>query len=218
MRRSSLAVIGLLLAGATPAPAQDPVVDFAAEIWPILESRCIKCHHAPHRLASGRMKRPKGRVRLDSVEAIRASKRGTLIVPGEPGNSLILDLISLPGDHDDRMPPATQGAPLSEVDVARIKQWIAQGARFGSWKSAAKITADSTGVGSGPQPSKTQPPITALVLGYDSLCWGIHPTTTTPHYGPVCNNRRQSIMLALRCCMLRWCSALVSPVEGGYWA
>lgn len=167
MRLSSLAVLGLLLAGATAAPAQDPVVDFATEIWPILKSRCIKCHHAPHRLANGRMKRPKGRVRLDSVEAIRASKRGTLIVPGEPGNSLILDVISLPGDHDDRMPPATQGAPLSGVDVVRIKQWIAQGARFGSWKGAAKSTAESRGVGSGPQPSKTQPPITALVFSPD---------------------------------------------------
>ncbi len=95
MRRPVLVVLGLLLAGAVPA--QDPVVDFAAEIWPILERRCMKCHHAPHRLANGRMKRPKGRVRLDSVEAIRASKRGTLIVPGKPDDSLLLDAISLPG-------------------------------------------------------------------------------------------------------------------------
>ena len=167
MRPSTLAVLGLLLSGATSAAAQDQAVDFAAEIWPVLESRCIECHHAPHRLADGRRKRPKGRVRLDSVEAIRASKRGELIVPGDPDGSLMLDVISLPGDHDDRMPPATQGAPLSEVDVARVRQWIAQGARFGSWKSAAKSTAESSGVGSGPQPSKTQPPIAALVFTPD---------------------------------------------------
>ncbi len=165
MRRPVLVVLGLLLAGAVPA--QDPVVDFAAEIWPILKRHCIKCHHAPHRLANGRMKRPKGRVRLDSVEAIRASKRGTLIVPGKPGDSLLLDAISLSGDHDDRMPPATQGGPLSAVDVAHIKRWIVQGARFGSWKGAAKSAADSGGVGSDTQLSKTQPPITALVFSPD---------------------------------------------------
>jgi hypothetical protein len=167
MRRPVLVVLGLLLAGAAPTPAQGPAVDFAAEIWPILERRCIKCHQAPYRLANGRMKRPKGRVRLDSVEAIRASKRGTLIVAGKPGDSLLLDAISLPHDHDDRMPPATEGAPLSTVEVTRIKQWIAQGVRFGSWKGAAKSAADSGGVGSDAASSKTQPPITALVFSPD---------------------------------------------------
>ncbi|MAB78601.1 MAG: hypothetical protein CMJ89_04525 [Planctomycetes bacterium] len=166
MRHSTLGVL-VLLAGATSAPAQDPDVDFAAEIWPVLESRCIGCHHAPHLRADGSLKRPKGRVRLDSVEAIRASKRGKLIVPGDPDGSLMFETISLPADHDDRMPPADQGAPLSEVEVTRIKQWIAEGAHFGSWESAAKGTAESIGVGSGARPSKTQPPITALVFTPD---------------------------------------------------
>ena len=153
----------LLLACATTAPAQDPTIDFATEIWPILESRCIECHHAPRRLANGRMKRPKGRVRFDSVESIRASKRGKLIVPGDPDNSIILNAISLPRDHDDRMPPATQGDPVSEVDVARIQQWITQGARFGGWESAGK-NPESSGVESGSERGKAQPPITALVF------------------------------------------------------
>ncbi len=172
MRPSTLAGLVLFLAGASPATAQDSAVDFVTEILPILESRCIECHHAPHRLASGRMKRPKGRVRFDSVAAIRASKRGNLIVPGNPDDSLILDVISLSGDHDDRMPPATEGAPLSEVEVARIKRWISQGARFGSWNNTAKSTtqssgAESSGIGSTPQPSNAQPPITALVFTPD---------------------------------------------------
>jgi WD40 repeat protein len=163
MGRSTLAVLVPLLAGATSAAAQDPALDFATEIWPVLESRCLACHDAPQRLADGSQKRPKGRVRLDSVEAIRASKRGKLIVPGDPEGSLMLDMISLPADHDDRMPPADQGAPLSEVEVARIEQWIAEGAHFGSWKG----TAESRGVGPDVQASKTQPPITALAFTPD---------------------------------------------------
>lgn len=166
MRPATLAVLGLL-AHATTAWAQEPGVDFATEIWPILERRCIACHGAPRRLASGRMKRPKGRVRFDSVEAIRASKRGNLVVPGGPGKSLMLRAISLPADHDDRMPPATQGAPLREVEVARIKRWIAQGARFGGWKRGKKSAAESSGIGRGARPRETRPPITALVFTPD---------------------------------------------------
>ena len=127
MRPSVLTALVLLLAGTASASAQHPTVDFVTEILPILESRCIECHQAPRRLANGRMKRPKGRVRFDSVEAIRASKRGNLIVPGKPDESIALDVISLPADHDDRMPPASKGALVSEVDVERIKRWISQG-------------------------------------------------------------------------------------------
>ncbi|MAB88858.1 MAG: hypothetical protein CMJ90_05310 [Planctomycetes bacterium] len=167
MRPSTLVGLALVLAASAAAPAQDPAVNFVSDIWPVLESRCTKCHHAPHRLADGRMKRPKGRVRLDSVEAIRASKRGKLIVPGDPDGSLLLDVISLPGDHDDRMPPAAEGAPLSQAEIARIKQWITQGAPFGSWTGATKNTDESKGVESDAQANKTQPPITALAFTPD---------------------------------------------------
>jgi len=78
-----LPVLVLLFASVTSAPAQEPAVDFASEIWPVLESRCIGCHHAPRLRADGGVKRPKGRVRLVSVEAMRASKRGKLVVPGD---------------------------------------------------------------------------------------------------------------------------------------
>jgi WD40 repeat protein len=167
MRPSVLTALVLLLAGTASASAQHPTVDFVTEILPILESRCIECHQAPRRLANGRMKRPKGRVRFDSVEAIRASKRGNLIVPGKPDESIALDVISLPADHDDRMPPASKGALLSEVDVERIKRWISQGARFGNWTNVVKIPATSNGVESISPPSKALPPITALAFTPD---------------------------------------------------
>jgi len=163
MGRSTLAALVLLLASATSAAAQGPAVDFATEVWPILEARCLACHDAPQRLADGSLKRPKGRVRLDSLEAIRTSKRGKLVVPGDPDGSLLLELVSLPADHDDRMPPADQGAPLSKAEVARIEQWIAEGAHFGGWSGSDA----SAGPGADVQASKTQPPITALVFTPD---------------------------------------------------
>ena len=167
MRLSTCAGVALVLAATASAAAQGPAVDFAADIWPVIESRCIECHDAPRRLANGRMKRPKGRVRLDSVEAIRASKRGKLIVPGDPDASRLFDVISLPPDHDDRMPPAAQGAPLSQAEIARVKQWITEGARFGSWTSAAKESDDPSAVEPGAAAGKTQPPITALAFAPD---------------------------------------------------
>ena len=167
MRTSLLTAPALLVAGTACASAQDPTVDFVTEILPILESRCIECHQAPRRLENGRMKRPKGRVRLDSMEAIRASKRGELIVPGKPDASIVLDVISLAADHDDIMPPTSKGPPLSNTEIDNIRQWIRQGASFGNWTSAQETSANASGAAAVSQPNKVLPPITALAFTPD---------------------------------------------------
>ena len=167
MRTSLLTAFALLVAGTASASAQDPTVNFVTEILPILESRCIECHQAPRRLENGRMKRPKGRVRLDSMEAIRASKRGELIVPGKPDASIVLDVISLAADHDDIMPPTSKGPPLSNTEIDNIRQWIRQGASFGNWTSAQETSANASGAAAVSQPNKVLPPITALAFTPD---------------------------------------------------
>ena len=51
------------------ASAQDGAVDFEKQILPILKTSCFKCHEKEHE-DNGKIKKPKGGLRLDSAAAI----------------------------------------------------------------------------------------------------------------------------------------------------
>jgi len=117
-------------------------VDFGKQIWPILEKRCLECHSTAKAGPDGRMKKPKGGIVLDSKDGILASKGGNLAVAKKPDDSRIYKAITLPADDEDRMPPAKKGEPLTKQQTDLIKQWIDQGAEFGTWTGKAKEAAD----------------------------------------------------------------------------
>lgn len=133
-------------APATEKPAADKTaaskVDFEKQVWPILEKSCVKCHSSPTTDASGKAKKPKGGVILDSKDGITASKKGALVVAKKSADSKMVHSITLPADDEDRMPPAKEGDPLSKEQIDLIKSWIDQGAEFGTWtgKKAEKAT------------------------------------------------------------------------------
>lgn len=92
---------------------------FMATVDPILESKCYGCHNA---------KKAKGGLILTSLESIReGGKNGPLWVANDASNSLIVERLLLPLDHDDHMPPKDK-AQLSEEELAFISLWIDQGA------------------------------------------------------------------------------------------
>ena len=168
----------LLTIVTAPLAAQSAAsVDFAKQVFPILEKNCIECHRATYVDKNGRRQRPKGRVMLDTLANIRKSKRGKLFVAEQPDESLVMETIDLPADDEDRMPPPKKGPPLSKYQVNLIKRWIEQGADYGTWtgeetqparggksaKPAAKTRSDSK-----PQsvPKKTGPsPVVILSKG-----------------------------------------------------
>ena len=93
--------------------------------------------------SSGRTKKPKGGLRLDTVEWIT---KGYLndddetvksVVPGKPEKSPIYTSSALPPDHDDIMPP--KGDTLTKAELTALKQWILQGAKFGGFKAPAYV-------------------------------------------------------------------------------
>lgn len=101
-------------------------VDFAKEILPILEDRCIKCHGP---------EKQKGKLRLDTREfAIKH-----VITPGDADGSELVERIILPADDEDVMPPEGKGDRLSEKEVALVKRWINEGAE---WAVAAAVVAE----------------------------------------------------------------------------
>lgn len=98
--------------------------DFEREVLPVLYHHCFACH-------SEKQAKPKGGLRLDSAEAIRA---GEVLAPGKPDESPLLTRALLPPEDEDVMPPLKGGAqPLSEPEREVLRRWIAAGADFGGW-------------------------------------------------------------------------------------
>ena len=108
---------------ANAATAQSEI-DFGRDIQPILARRCFACH-GPDKAEAG--------LRLNRREAAVAplDSGAFAVVPGKPDESEMLRRIGST-DADERMPPGDR--PLSQQQVALIRQWIADGAQWrGHW-------------------------------------------------------------------------------------
>jgi hypothetical protein len=98
---------------------------FDTKVWPILESRCAKCHLNGSR---------KGGLRLDSRDLILAGgDTGPAAVAHNSGKSLIIDRITTT-DSDDLMPKKGPPLPKAEIDV--LREWIDRGLPWGKSTTA----------------------------------------------------------------------------------
>src|SRR5262245_35465691 len=93
-----------------------PGPDYAREIRPIFEARCVRCH-GPSLQQS--------QLRLDSRgAALKGGLSGAVIVPGKSQDSLLVQ--RLLGKLSPRMP--FEGPPLEADEIARVRAWIDAGA------------------------------------------------------------------------------------------
>lgn len=120
MKNLQLFLIVLPLLGAPSAAAAE--ISYNDDVRPILSNKCFKCHgFDPATRKSG--------LRLDTFEGATQGPGGVgAIIPGKPDDSEVMARI-LTTDPDDHMPP--KGESLSDAEVATLKQWIAQGAKYG---------------------------------------------------------------------------------------
>ncbi len=117
--------------------AEDPV-SFEKSILPILESKCIQCHATEHKDDTGRVKKPKAGLVMDTAEGLTKGGKNTkekVIVAGKPDESEFLRVVNLPASDDESMPPEGKADPLTDEEKALVKKWITEGARFGDWKA-----------------------------------------------------------------------------------
>jgi mono/diheme cytochrome c family protein len=130
---------GFLLFLASLASAQEkqddpkgmPPVSLIRDIAPILVQKCIACHGP---------EKTKGGYQLHTFElALKpGDSKHQAITPGEPEQSELYRRIST-DDEDDRMPQKDQ--PLTKTQIALIRRWIKEGARFDSPdRKAALVT------------------------------------------------------------------------------
>ena len=99
----------------TEAPAEDPAgeISFANDVFPILDSRCITCHGGDR--IEGEL------VMLSFDELMAGSENGLVIIPGDPENSTLVDLVS-----SQKMPK--RGPKLTPPQVQLITDWVTVGA------------------------------------------------------------------------------------------
>lgn len=119
MRRCLCSLMGLLAFVETSARAQSPI-DFNRDVRPILSDKCFFCHGPDdkHREADLRLDQP-----------LRAETK-----PSE-----LLRRITAT-DPDEQMPPKKSGKTLSTVEVATLRRWIEQGAKWQAhWAYVAPI-------------------------------------------------------------------------------
>jgi mono/diheme cytochrome c family protein len=127
-----LAAPMLLLAQlAAVASAAEPV-DYERDVKPILKNKCYACH--------GQVKQKSG-LRLDAGKLILAGgDGGKVIVAGKSGDSPLIERVTSKEDGE-RMPPEG-AAPLSSEQIALLKNWIDQGAKFPEHETIPRGPAD----------------------------------------------------------------------------
>jgi mono/diheme cytochrome c family protein len=125
--RFLLLPLAALLAGRAGAAGPEPlpaVVEYNRDVRPILSDACYQCHGPD----AGRRK---AGLRLDTEAGARAElddgKRA--LVPGEPTRSELIRRITS-ADPGGRMPPAKSGRRLGDRQVAILRRWVEQGARW----------------------------------------------------------------------------------------
>ena len=95
-------------------------VSYERDVYPILERRCFECH--------GPLKQ-RGNMRFDTREGLMTEVDGFApVVPGDPDTSMLLELVSLPGDDPDAMPP--KGDRMADREIAILSRWISEGAEW----------------------------------------------------------------------------------------
>jgi cytochrome c553 len=107
-----------LIGFATPAQSSEPDNRlFREKVAPVLETRCVRCHGDT---AS------KGDLNLTTLANLfKGGKSGPAVVPRKPDESVLLDKIT---GNPPEMP--LKEKPLSEDEVAGIRNWIEDGAEW----------------------------------------------------------------------------------------
>ena len=126
-RRLLLGSIALFAGGI--ASGNETKIDFVRDIQPILEFNCVSCHNAD---------KAEAELRFDKAALFfEGGEGGPSLVKGKPDESLLIELVSLPEDDTDVMP--SKGRTLHDHEIAKLRQWIAEGA---VWPEALFENAD----------------------------------------------------------------------------
>ena len=121
-----IAFVALVTTG-TPSQADDL---FRDKVAPLLERRCLSCHNENDR---------KGEFSLQTRQDLRDSG---FVEPGKPDESRLLSVVV---PESASLPPAMpkNADPLTDEEVAVLRQWISDGAKWPETISLTEPTIDN---------------------------------------------------------------------------
>jgi hypothetical protein len=121
-----LSLLAMVISCPAGALATSDAVSYNNQIGPILSEHCFRCH-GPDSAARKPRKFP---LRLDRAEfAFQPRDDGKpVLIKGDPDASEVMRRIT--ATNDDVMPPASEHKPLNPGEIALLKQWIAEGAKY----------------------------------------------------------------------------------------
>ncbi len=110
-----------------PAASSKTGVTFDADIKPIFEKACFKCH-------GPETEKPKGKFKAWTLEnVLKGGENGAAVTAGNAAKSPLLGMIAqATADEDMFMPPKDNKAkipPLTKDQVALVRAWVEQGAK-----------------------------------------------------------------------------------------
>ena len=131
--RNTLILLGLALSTTIAIQAADPDISklppaatktgitYDADIKPIFEKSCFKCHGP---------EKQKAKLRLDSLAAAKkGGENGDVLSVGKSEKSHLVHSVARILDEDENMPPEDKGKPLTKEEVGLVRAWIDQGAK-----------------------------------------------------------------------------------------
>ncbi len=116
----SIGAFSLLCAADDPSlpPAAKTKIEFARDIEPLLQKRCLLCHGEQQQMSG---------LRLDQKDAaLKGGAGGQDIQPGNSAGSRLIRLVA--GVEKKVMPPV--GARLTAAEVGLLRAWIDQGVNW----------------------------------------------------------------------------------------
>ena len=115
--------LGTSLGMVLPAVGEEPKpLDFNRDIRPILSDKCFACHGLDE-------KKREADLRLDEASGAVSGAGGRVIVPGDPGASVLWERI-VTDNTDEVMPPPESNKSLDDREKELIRRWIEQGAEY----------------------------------------------------------------------------------------
>jgi hypothetical protein len=105
----------------TPAVAAEEV-SYALDVFPILNSRCVACHHP------GGEGHQKTGLDLSTYDGLmKGTQHGAIVVPGDPLTSNLIVVIEGRASPAIRMPHNQR--PLLKAQQQILRDWVKQGAK-----------------------------------------------------------------------------------------
>lgn len=105
-------------------PSGGATVSFTKDVAAIIVTRCGNCH----------VRNARGDLSMASYEALmKGSRAGKVVFPGDPAGSVVIEKI-----EGKEMPP--NGAGIPDEELAKLKTWITEGAKFDGSDPASNLT------------------------------------------------------------------------------